>query len=430
MQSFNLSNISKLAAYISWLALLFPYFRFETSSYNQIYPLIPPLIYILSNIKRINKSRFLAAKFYVWALVVIFSLGLFIVTADSISSAKWLLAVLIPIVLTPVYLSMLQKESEQVFIIIKFALVAWIIVAIIQLCGLNIDLFVVAPDTVSDSLISGRGASSFAPESTHAGFTFLIFAALLANIQTTTQKKNSSLYLIAFALVSSLFISKSSSSILVVILALCICILFWLLRKAIKVVSTLRLRRTFSKKIFILVTTAAIIYVFILLNQRTRMGTLITELTNSNVLEISSVDTFITTLSAVDQSSASRIGGIVLAMNQIVTSNVFPHGFSQELWVKLSQDFTVPISANGPPSGYISVAYYMGIFAAPLLVSLLVISISTLSRHSLYYQFVILSALLVFLFQFTIASPIFSALIASCIFNVQSSKPSKSYALA
>lgn len=428
MQSFNLSNISKLAAYASWLALLFPYFRFEPTSYNQIYPLIPPLIYILSNIKRINKIQFLATKFYVWALVVIFSLGLFIVTADSISSAKWLLAVLIPIVLTPVYLSMLQKESEQVFRIIKFALVAWIIVAIIQLCGLNINLFVVAPDTVSDSLISGRGASSFAPEATHAGFTFLIFAALLTNIETTTKKK-SSLYLIAVALVSSLFVSKSSSSILVVILALSICILFWLLRKTINVFSTLRLRKTFSKKIFILVTAPAIIYAFILLNQRTRMGTLITELINSNVLEIRSVDTFITTLSAVDQSSASRIGGIVLAMNQIVTNNIFPHGFSQELWVKLSQDFTVPISANGPPSGYISVAYYLGIFAAPLLVCLLAIGISTLSRRSLYYQFVILSALLVFLFQFTIASPIFPALIASCLFSAQSSKPSKSYTL-
>ena len=428
MQSFDLTKLSKIAAYTSWLALLFPYFRLEASSYNQIYPLIPPIIYVLCNIMRVTPLRVVATRFYFLVLVAIYSLGLFFATADSVSSAKWLLAVLTPIVLTPAYLSMLQKESEQVFIIIKLALIAWIVVAIIQLCGLDIDLFVVSPDTVSDSIISGRGASSFAPEPTHSGFTFLIFAALLANIQATTQKK-ASFFLITIAFASSLIISKSPSSILVVALSFSICIFFWLPSKFMKILSTLCLRRSIFKVIYTLVLIPAVTYSLILFSQSTRINSLTSELMNSNVFEISSVDTFITTLSAVDQSSASRIGGLVLAMNQIVTNNVFPHGFSQELWVKLSQDFAVPISANGPPSGYISVAYYLGIFAAPLLICLLAIGISTVSGRSLYYQFIILSALLVFLFQFTIASPIFSALIASCLFSLQSSKPSKSYLL-
>jgi hypothetical protein len=428
MQSFDMINISRLAAYTSWLALLFPYFRLEASSYNQIYPLFPPIIYILGNINRADQLRVKGIRFYVLALVAVCSLGLFFATADSISSAKWLLAVLMPIVMIPVYGSMLHKDSKQILLVVKLSLIFWIIAAVIQICGININLFVVSPEIVSDSLNTGRGASSFAPEPTHAGFTFLIFAALLANIQTTTQKK-SSLFLISIALASSLFLSKSSSSILAVMLSLSICILLWLLRKAIKTFSAARLCTPAYKNIFIFVLTLTIVYAFMFLNQSARFSTLINELKNSNVLEISSIDTFVTALSAVDQSLATRIGGIVFAMNQIVTNHAFPHGFSQELWVKLSQDFAVTISANGPPSGYISVIYYLGIFAAPLLVYLLLICIPTLSQRSLYHQLIIVSAISVFLFQFTIASPIFSALIASCLFSVQRSQQSKSYSL-
>jgi hypothetical protein len=426
MPSLLTTKISKIAAYASWLTLLFPYFRLSPNSYNQLYPLLPPIIYILSNLKSTYQFRVPAGKFFILALISIYSLGLFVVTADSISSSKWLLAVLLPIWLTPTYLSMLRKYPRKIYLIIKLSLIIWAIAGVIQLCGVQVDLFVVSPDIVSDSLISGRGASSFAPEPTHSGFTFLIIAALLANIQIPN-KERSTFYLALVALAFSLVLSKSPSATLILVVSVIISIIAWLFRRIVNVLSLTVLRTSTLKNIFLLLLLPPIIYIFMLINRPTRLGSLISEFQKINLFDYSSLDSFIIALSNVDQSSGSRIGGLVFTIDQIIKSNGLPYGFGQEYWINQSQSFVVSVSANGPPSGYLSIIYYLGIFSVPLLLYFLTIGKSLiLSQNSFHYKIILLSSLLVFVFQFTAASPIFSALIATCLFSLHSSRPIKS----
>lgn len=413
------ASVSKVLASLAIVSCVFPYFRFQTSSYTQVYPYIIALAYLVCLVSTdagfylqcLKKCRLILPLLITPILTIIFA-----ATYDSEQSLKYLISFAGPILLAPIYFAIINKYRPLAAKILWITLLIWTFVGFLQLLGLQIDLFIVSPEVQSDISLSGRGSVSFSPEPTHFGFTMICYSASLICVAPQKNK----LIIASIALISSILIAKSSSSILVYLLALATCFATAILDLA-RNIPFMNKRPIIVSKKGIIIALAAIgtfqLFYFSMsrLLEESRIGDIAKRIFSSSVNMTSGIDSLIASLSLIDYSVGARLGGLLFSIKEISTSSLFPNGFSNAQWNSVVATSGIEISSSGPPSGYLSVVYVGGFLALPMIFAFIYHLYVRIRVSEPLTSFVLLSGAYVFLFQLTLASPAFSLLFAAMV---------------
>lgn len=407
------------------IAGLFPYFKI-TSGYTQPYPLLIGIVYFFLNYKDIYNISILyigkKSVCYAFAITV-YSLLLLAGSADSYNSLKYFVAILSPIVLVPAYLKIFDGNRFKTLKLLKISLLIWTIVAFLQKIGFNLPLGVVAPDIQESFLNSGRGVSSLAPEPTHYALTVIpLFATLFL---LGFQKR----YVLSLGLFSVILLSGSSTAIVIFLSSLVLVIAKIFVDKLIAAPCFYIFQPQKSSKVSKKSLVAfAITVLIVILVTTTLLSLSYTETTGIRFINLFrrfvsgvnidswSLNSLLQTMSVIDYSFASRIGGSLIAISLCIGNLFVPFGFSRELWISISDNYSIDVSQAGPPSGYISLIFWLGFAIIPFIIYLMSLCFRGNSSN-LFRNFIIISSFLVFLMQIYLSIPSFSLLVASAIFN-------------
>ena len=412
-------QLDKLLCELSILSALFPYFRLQTSSYTQLYPYLLALAYLLSlsiNDRKLYIKCIKMTRMTLPLLSVPFILVVFAATQDSDQSLKYLISLLGPIFLTPIYLSALIKYHKQTFNLVFLALILWALLGLFQLAGFQPDLFIVSPEVQSDMALSGRGSVSFSPEPTHFGFTMICMSSILICIEPRQTK----ILIILITLASSILVAKSSSCILIYLLAFFSCVatfaiqILRVLQSNTKNLLKIRIRVLFLALMFL----ASILGLYFFANrflEGSRIVDLISQFKSASIKLNPDIDSLIYSIQLIDFSVGARLGGLLFSLKQVFLSYGLPNGFSNEHWNIIIQSSGIDISAAGPPSGYFLNLYVGGVLALPVLSSFFSYLTNRIDFRQSLISFILLSSGYVFLFQFTLASPVFSLLLSALV---------------
>jgi hypothetical protein len=412
MSLFRISPLYLLSA----LAALFPYFRvglFE--GYNQPYTLFIPALAYLVHGKRIFESigKQTASVLLILAIPSIF---IFLFTSDSFQSYKYLFACVSPLFLVPVFKATFQQTSSRIALLLRISLYLWTLMGALQLVsGSQIISLVVSPEVGIDIAASNRGVLSFAPEPTHYAFTAIIIAATLSIFARV-----SALDLLA-CLASAVFFAQSSSAVLVFVLSCLLLVTGWLSSILMKAVRQSKFSKRQLQQIIIasLGIVAFSLFIFLFLSE-SRIAALVgSSYQLARDTGYGSVSLAQST-AGFDFSVLARLNGIFLSTKLILTHLFFPFGFSHLTWTSYAEQsiYYPAISLVGPSSGYLTLLYLAGFFAVPFFVEYFKAVINNLLTMSFLQQFLVLSSVVVFVFQFSVSTPIFSLFYAALLVRV------------
>ena len=241
---------------------------------------------------------------------------------------------------------------------------------------------------------SGRGVLSLAPEPTHHGFHLLLLACLLYLLKGRT------IYVVS-CILASVLLAGSASAVLALLLGATV--LF--------VIRPIRMFPIFVAASIVLSTAFMVV---------------LTHFDDSNIrMRIINLSVAIfenpTSLLEIDYSINSRIGGFLAGLDIIWNDNFFPSGLSNDYWLQRIPTFLgeypwlFDLSPAGIPSGIVIILYQMGFLGVPFILYFIYRFIS--SGRSIAGVYLLLVAIIVFLGQFLISTPIFG-LILGCAVSV------------
>lgn len=377
------------------LATVFPYTQIVPSSgYTQPYAMLLGSMIFLMRFTPICAAM---SRHDRWALFGLALLGVsvFFLSAfpyDNVQEIKYLLNYLSPLVVGGAALFCATRYPELTRRVVLFALFAWFFTAIVQ-WRIKPDFlaFLVGPwaGVALDMAASGRGVLSLAPEPTHHAFHMMLLAAAASLLGLGR-------WVVLLCLVSVLILAKSSNALLVLALGFA-----WF--------ACLRPTR------FVVVAAAGLLGLSLLLSLHdsvlpsgSRMAILLGEMLQdpSQLLR--------------DRSANARLGGLAASTMYLFQDWLMPHGMGFDTWQQAAAsilkqfDWLFSISDGGPPSGYGILVFQCGLLAVPPLA--IIISRIASVPVPRPQRFIVLSAIVVFLFQFYVSSPMFGFIYAMAIY--------------
>lgn len=378
---------------IAALACIFSLFPFVTiidfGTYTQPYALLAGIAFLpfVFNI-RIDFLSAIALSSLMFMGVILY---LFAIASEPlIGPLKYLVAYLTPLCI--VFPSFYLCRHNALFLrkLVLWSGSIWIIVGLIQITiNPSFLSFLVGKWASAAGVVvaSGRGVISLAPEPTAFGFHMLLMGAIYYLVSLDIMKG------VIFSL-SALILALSSSSLLVLSLAFLI------------VITTQFEIKVLAKTLFfsLVITMMLILLVKYVLD--------LEAMSFFRIYDIILLGFDNPELLLLDSSINTRIGGIYVAIHEIIDRLFFPFGLSLIDWLNEREiliqkyPFLVSLSLSGFPSGYLIQLYQGGVLFVPFLLYMIkksgsIILFGTIGRC------LILSAILVPVFQFSFATPTF-----------------------
>jgi len=306
---------------------------------------------------------------------------------------SYLLSYLSPLFISVACYSFLSNNEDIFKRVLSISAVIWIGVCTIQkFFDVGFLTFLVSDsEFLGENLsASGRGVIGLAPESTHNGFQmFIIGAALYIS--------GGNKILSTLCCVFALYFSGSAS----LLLAGFVGSFIWASFNPIKNIWY------FAALLIGLITLSLSLS---WLNPDTRVARLINLLINdrANIVYF-------------DASVSARIGGMILPIQEIITSGLWPNGMSVDAWAKMrwkliaENPWVYSLSFGGPASGFGLILVHAGIFALPPLIYFIKIFIVDMRNHLIGMLFSI--CFFIFLSQIYLATPSFGVMLAVAFYS-------------
>ena len=387
-----------LVAPIMLFATTFPYTPvMSPSSYTQPQGLLLGTLLFFFSTRAILKLR-LFDRIAILGLGIAGSL-MFILNCgpyDTPQEYKYLLVYLSPLLMVPVFVTMLKKNKHQVVWILQASIIGWFLVSAGQVF--------LTPSFATNFLggwgagaidiaSSGRGVLGLAPEPTHHAFHILLLGASLLLLDD--QKLSRILGL--GCIVSAVFFAASATAIVVLLFAA----VLWLLRYKANWFLALAVCGWGIWEILRFVP-----------NEWLPTGFRAIELTR---VFIDNPASFLMS----DYSVNVRLGGLVAILLDSVQSGFLPNGMSHNSWLDsrlgILHEFSwlVNVSEVGPPSGFGLIIYQGGILTIPFVLVMLQ-RLVFCKPTTMIGQILLFTVVPIFFSQFYISAPMFS-LVYGCM---------------
>jgi hypothetical protein len=390
----HLSLRTAFAFFITLLSV-FPYTKLlPINSITQPYPLIAAIVFTIIFFRHIFKWPIIIKSWVlIWLLLcALFAYMFSLVKSVDFQSLKWLVSYISPLIFFIAYAYLLKTEKVAVKNALILGIIVWFVVGMTQKIYEPSFLTFLVGERSSEASVNligtSRGVFGLAHEPTHHAFHVLLMIASLSLIQINR-------ILVVFAAISVLFLAMSSSAVLCIFIA--VVFLFFRL----------------SLSGFIVLSFALSFSIFFTLNffpAESRLVELLSMAVVNPMLIIS-----------VDYSVNMRVGGLIASIISTFDNYLLPAGLSHSVWLidinNYHQKFPwlFEISEEGWPSGYFISLYQLGAFSFPLYL-LLYRAYTSAARLHFLTGLLVISALNIFIFQFSLSSPFFGIILAA-LFN-------------
>jgi hypothetical protein len=291
--------------------------------------------------------------------------------------------------------------SNHIYVatVLHWAIVIWLVLAIIHFSGYNTFLvpshFANAPEVLK---ASGRGVLSFAPEPTH----YALHTAALIVLKLLCDRK---VWFFVASLTVLLLTSLSSTLIFLSLTAFCISSVY-------QIFATSMNRSSIPVRSFILCALISLVFIvvmpfvgqFLVSDSSTRIGSLLSLISKASLADL--MDSL-----ELDGSSCARVNGLIQSIRLSLSSFLLPHGFASPIWQQARLEYCqysgVGLSAS-VPSGYFSLLFVYGFMAIPLLSFLLYkscVNFRIAGRIGQVYSFAVALAALIPVTQLHFSDP-------------------------
>ena len=377
-------------------ASTFPYIQFTpSSSYTQPQAYVLGILlfpFCLRSLFRLRKTDSIS----IISLTFI-GLVLFVITCfpyNNPQEYKYFLVYLSPLLFIPVFLTTIQTAPIQTIKVLQVSIALWLLVSTVQVfIEPNFATSLLGPwsNSTANIISSGRGVLGLAPEPTHNGFHTLLLGAALSLIDNSRLSR----FLTFGCIGSAVFLAASGSALLVLVLGT----LFWMLRCK-------PLLGITAVVVGVILVKLSPLILLEQLNTDSRIGILLR-------LFFENPADFLT----VDYSVNVRLGGFWITLRESFLFGLFPHGLSQDAWLKTREgiletnDWLLGLSLAGPPSGIGLLMFQCGFLAVPFL-TIFIRRLYTNLPTTITGQVITISVLFIFFSQFYLSSPMFSMIYA------------------
>jgi len=378
--------------------IVFPFVQLiRNDAYNQPYSLIFGILYLASSFLLKNKillPRKQYAPLLIFILFAIFSFICF--TKKNMQEIKYLISFISPIVYIPAVYSLMHNEKKCLLRIIKFGLLVWMLVGLMQ--AVYDPLFMTAlagnlSEVAFDVASSGRGVLSLAPEPWYHAAHIILLTGTYLVAQGAKEGKIVALISIGYVVL----VCSSASGIICIICG---------------IIVSLLLHASFQSVLRI--STISLLLIFIIPKLSSAQNT-------SRLSVLINTTTTQPDILLEDASINARLAGLISSVTTCYEDKLYPHGLSHENWLRKRNEilnentWMLNLSENGFSSGLGIIFYQAGFFFLPLF--LMILKNFKSASINVYTDIFIWGSVFVALFQFSLSSGIFWCLYTVCMCN-------------